>query len=252
MSKMPFMTVAKTMGIGCLGLAAWAPIAAEDLKVADFDYFRLQASLGVVAAPEVNETAKNASGSSTEYEWNGNRDSGYQAAITAIFGRGTPAGEGWQWGTELVFGHYDITPSDFTVDGLVINNGSDAELTYRTFGINVMGGWQWGMTDLDNFTGFIELMPHLGGGIAFANNEVNTAAAGNPAVYEEESGTGFYWEAGLRFGAYITEKRLLYGVNLTYAYSASTIDMDFPGGFTSELDLKRHGFGIGAVAGYRF
>jgi len=248
MSK-PFMTVAKAVGMGgCLGLVAVAPVAAEDLKVADFDYFRLQASVSVVAAPKVTENSKDSGGTSTHYEWNGNRDNGYQAALTGLFGRGTMAGEGWQYGAELVFGHYDITPTDFTVNGSVFGNGSTASLNYRTVGINVLGGWQWGMTDLDEFTGFIEIMPHLGGGIAFADNEVHNSNGG----YSSETGTGAYWEAGMRFGAYITEKRLIYGFNVSYAYSASTINMDFPGGYSSELDLKRHGFGIGAVAGYRF
>jgi hypothetical protein len=253
MSKQPFMQpfkfVAMQVGMGgCLGLMALAPAVAEDLKVADFDYFRLQASFSAVAAPDVTENTKASGGTNTEYEWNGGRESGYQAAITALFGRGTPGGEGWQWGAELVYGHYDITPSDFTVDGVVFNNDSGAELTYRTIGINVLGGWQWGMSDLEEFTGFIELMPHLGGGMAFAENEVHDSNGS----YARETGTGIYWEAGLRFGAYITERRLVYGVNVSYAYSASSIDIDFPGGYSSELDFKRHGFGIGAVAGYRF
>ncbi len=254
MSKKPFMTVAMSVGMGgCLGLVAMAPVAAEDLKVADFDYFRLQASLSVVAAPKVTEDSKDSGGTNTNYEWNGTRDNGFQAAVTGIFGRGTKlGGEGWQWGAEMVFGRYDITPTDFTVNGSVIKNGSGSQLENRTLGVNVLGGWQWGMTDLDEFTGFIEIMPHLGGGISFAENEVNTSATGSPAVYEHESGTGFYWEAGLRVGAYITERHFIYGFNVSYAYSASTVSMDFPGGYTSDLDLKRHGFGIGAVAGYRF
>ena len=250
----PFMTLAAKVGMGgCLGLAAMAPAMAEDLKVVDFDYFRLQASLSVAAAPNVTEDSQDSSGTNTKYEWNGIGDTGFQAAVTALFGRGTTTGgEGWQWGAELVFGNYDITPTDFSVNGNVINNGSGKNLYYRTIGVNVLGGWQWGVTDLDEFTGFIEVMPHLGGGIAFADNEINTAATGTPAVYEQGSGSGLYWEAGLRLGAYITERRFIYGVNISYAYSGSRVDMDVPGGFSSELHLTRSGFGIGGVAGYRF
>ena len=250
----PFMTLAAKVGMGgCLGLAAMAPAMAEDLKVADFDYFRLQASLSAVAAPTVTERTKDSAGITTEYDWNGSRDTGFQAAVTALFGRGTTTGgEGWQWGAELVFGNYDITPSDFTVNGSVINNGSGTDLSYRTIGINVLGGWQMGITDLNEFTGFIEIMPHLGGGFAFADNETNTAATGSPAVYEKGSGTGMYWEAGLRLGAYITERRYIYGFNISYAYSGSAVDMDVAGGFSSKLDLTRRGFGLGGVFGYRF
>jgi hypothetical protein len=257
MSKKPIMTLTATvarLGMGgCLGMATLAPLVAEDLKVADFDYIRLEASVGVVAAPDVTEDTKDSAGTNTSYDWNGTRDNGIRGAITAIFGRGTATGgEGWQWGVELAYARYDITPADFTVAGSVVDNGSGTQLEYRTIGVNVLGGWQWGMTDIEEFTGFVEIMPHLGGGMAFADNEINTSPVGTPASYEQESGTGFYWEAGLRVGAYITERRMIYGVNVSYTYSAAKVDMDFPGGYSSDLDFKGHGFGIGAVAGYRF
>ena len=248
MSK-PSMTLATMVGVGgCLGLVMAAPAAGEDLKIAEFNYFRLQASIGAVEAPEVEEDTKDGAGTSTSYEWNGGRESGYQAAITGLFGRGKLGDGGWQFGAEFVMGFYDITPEDFTVDGGVFNNGSGGELRHRTYGINLLGGWQWGLTDLDEFTGFVEILPHIGGGIATAESEVHNSNGS----YSRESGSGGYFEAGLRLGAYITEKRMIYGLNVSYAYSYSEVDIDFPGGFSSELELKRHGFGIAGVVGYRF
>jgi len=243
------MNLATLVGVGgCLGLVIAAPACGEDLKVAEFDFIRLQASIGAAAAPDVKEDTKDGAGVNTSYDWNGGRDNGYQAAITALFGRGKLGEGGWEWGGEFVMGIYDLTPQDFTVDGVVFGNGSGSELRSRTYGINLLGGWQWGLMDLDEFTGFVEIIPHIGGGIATAESEVHN---GNGS-YSRESGTGAYFDAGLRLGAYITEKRMIYGVNVSYDYGYSKIDIDFPGGYSSELELKRHGFGIAGVVGYRF
>jgi hypothetical protein len=248
MSK-PFMTLAMSVGIGgCLGLTTASSASAEDLKIAEFDYIRVQASLGAVEAPEVEEDSTDGNGVNTNYEWNGGRESGYQAALTVLIGRAKNGQGGWQWGGELVYGHYNITPSDFTVGGIVYQNDSGSELNHQTIGVNLLGGYQWGLTDVSEFTGFIEVMPHVGGGVALAENEVHDTNSG----YLQERGTGYYWELGLRVGAYITEQRFIYGVNVSYTYGGSEVDMDFSGGFSSELELTRSGFGIAGVVGYRF
>jgi len=144
------MNLATLVGVGgCLGLVIAAPACGEDLKVAEFDFIRLQASIGAAAAPDVKEDTKDGAGVNTSYDWNGGRDNGYQAAITALFGRGKLGEGGWEWGGEFVMGIYDLTPQDFTVDGVVFGNGSGSELRSRTYGINLLGGWQWGLMDLD-------------------------------------------------------------------------------------------------------
>lgn len=248
MSK-PVMNLATMVGVGgCLGLVIVAPASGEDLKIAEFDYIRLQVSVGAVEAPDIKEDTKDGAGVNTNYEWNGARESGYQAAITALFGRGKLGEGGWEWGAEFVLGFYDITPNDFTVNDVIFTNGSNADLRHNTYGVNLLGGWQWGISDLEEFTGFVELLPHIGGGLATAESEVHNTNGS----YSRESGSGAYFEAGLRLGAYITERRFVYGVNVSYAYGYSKIDIDFPGGVSSELELKRHGFGIAGVVGYRF
>jgi hypothetical protein len=246
MSK-PLKTLASKLGVGgVLGLAALAPVQAEDLKVAEFDFIRLQASIGAVAAPDVEEDSTDSNGTKN-YEWNLGRDSGIQVAITAMFGRAKLGESGFEWGVELAFCNFNITPSNYTANGSIANNGSTADLTHRTLGVNVLGGWQWGMNDLDNFSGFVEVVPHIGGGVALTQSEVF-----DNGIYVRDTGTGYYIEAGLRLGAYITEKRFIYGVNVSYAYAFSEADIEFGGGYYSDLSLKRHGFGIAGVAGYRF
>ena len=249
MSK-SFLSMATVMGIsGCLSALSTTQAFAADQRLAEFDYVRLQASFSAVSNPDVEEDSSPAGGSNTHYEWEGLRDTGYQMAITALFGRGISSESAWQWGAEFVYGSYDITPQGFSTTGTgggSTKNGSTAKLYHKTYGVNVVGGWQYGMINVDEFTGFIEIMPHIGAGFATAENEVNTGTS-----YIKESGSGAYWEAGLRVGAYITEKRFIYGVTLNYQYGRSTVDVDFPG-YTSEMELERHGLGIGAVAGYRF
>ncbi|MBA3698779.1 MAG: hypothetical protein H0W78_07985 [Planctomycetes bacterium] len=248
MSK-SLMTLAMSVGIGgCLGLFTAAPALGEDLKIAEFDYIRLQASIGAVEAPDVEEDSNDNNNVNTNYEWNGGRESGYQAALTVILGRGRMGEGGWQWGGEVVYGHYNITPDSFSVNGTVFSNGSGNELKHQTIGINLLGGYQWGLSDITEFTGFVEIMPHIGGGVAFAENEVHLLNGG----YEENRGIGAYWEVGVRVGAYITEQRFIYGFNVSYAYGGAEMDMDFAGGFSSELHITRQGFGIAGVAGYRF
>lgn len=247
MSK-PFMTVARSLVIGgCLGAVAATPAMAEDLKVAEFDYIRLQASIGVVDAPEVEEDSTDSNGTNTNYEWNGGRDSGFQATLTAMFGRGRIGEMGWLWGVELAYGRYDITPANYSVNGGISQNGSANDLIHQTIGVNLLGGWQWGMTDLDEFTGFVEIVPHVGGGLTMTDSEVFDSN-----VYRRETGTGYYLEAGIRLGAYITEKRFIYGFNVSYSYSYAEADIEFAGGYDSELTLERRGLGVAGVAGYRF
>jgi len=246
MSK-SFLSMATAMGIsGCLSALSMTNASAAEQRLAEFDYVRLQASFSAVANPDVEEDSSPVGGSNTHYEWEGMRDTGYQAAITALFGRGISNESAWQWGAEFVYGSYDITPQSFATSGSVNKNGSTAKLYHRTYGINVVGGWQYGMINLDEWTGFIDIMPHVGAGLATAENEVFTGAS-----HIKSSGSGAYYEVGLRVGAYITEKRFIYGVTLNYQYGRSTVDVEFPG-YTSEMELERHGLGLGAVAGYRF
>lgn len=248
MSK-SLMTLAMSVGIGgCLGLSTAAPALGEDLKIAEFDYVRLQVSIAAVEAPEIEENTTDGGGINTTYDWNGGRESGYQAAITALFGRGKLGGGGWVWGTEVVFGFYDITPGGFSANGQPSGNENGSELDHRTIGINLIGGYQWGLADLTEFSGFVEVLPYVGGGFSSAENEVRNSNG----AFSTETGRGGYFETGLRVGAYITEHRFIYGVNVSYAYSHSELDMDFPGGYSSEVELTRSGFGIAGVAGYRF
>jgi hypothetical protein len=243
---------AKAISVGLVGglsliAANWG--YAADQRLAEFDYLRLQASISAVAGPDVEEDSSPSGGTNTHYEWEGVRESGYQATIGAYFGHGHSGESAWQWGPEFVFGSYDITPQSFTVSGAssgTPKNGSTADLYYRTYGLNLVGGWVYGLTNINEFTGFVEILPTIGGGLATADNEVFDGAN-----YIKGSGSGAYIELGLRAGAYITERRFIYGFQVMYQYSRAKVDIEYTS-YNSELEINRHGFGLGGVIGYRF
>jgi hypothetical protein len=242
--------VIKTVGLaGGLSLLLAQTGYAADKRLAEFDFLRVQASISAVAGPDIEEDSSPSGGSNTNYEWEGLRESGYQATVGAYFGHGHSGESAWQWGPELVFSSFDITPQSFLVNGSgggTPKNGSTADLYYRTYGVNLAGGWVYGLTNINEFTGFIEIMPSIGGGLATADNEVYDGTN-----YVKGSGTGGYIELGLRAAAYITERRFIYGFQVMYQYSRAKVDIEYTG-YNSELEINRHGFGIGGVFGYRF
>jgi hypothetical protein len=213
-----------------------------------FRYLTFLVGLGATPAPEVTEFSKDGAGTSTRYDWEGTRKTGYQGVATLMCGRTLGDGNGIQFGLDLAFATYDITPRGFTVGGAGYDNGSPGDLNYRTIGLNVVGGWSYGIRNREDLLTFITADVFLGGGLAFAENELHTTGG----TYERANGTGGYYETGVKVGAYITEQRWIYGVNVTYTFGQGQVGMDFSGGYSSELDLDREGFGITGLMGYRF
>jgi hypothetical protein len=255
MSK-PYMTLAAmglTRGMWCLaatlavGQAVGQAIGEENDPGA-FSYHNLMLSVSTAPVPKVKEDSTDGAGTTTHYEWDGMRDTGYRFAVTGLCGKSSGEGRsGWQFGLDLAFATYDITPQSFDVSGATFNNSSTATLHYRTLGVNVVGGWQYGLSTLDDLHAFVEIMPFLGGGVAFASNEVHTVGG-----YDEQSGTGGYFQYGMRIGGYIVEKRWIFGAVANYTGGRSKVDIDFSGGYSSTLTLTQSGFGLGGVVGYRF
>jgi hypothetical protein len=205
--------------------------------------------LGVASAPapKVTEDSKEKStGLITSYDWKDGANTGTQVSVTGLFGQMRSAGN-WEYGASLNFFQADITPKSYEVQHSAYLATSGNTFHYRTLGVCVLGGYQYGLTYLNDFRGFVEITPFVGGGIAWADNEVHTASS----TYLTETGTGPYWEYGLRAGAYITERRFIYGISLGLTGGNAKVTMDFPG-YESELSLNRLGFSFGVVAGYRF
>jgi len=231
-------------GLCCALLGVGAGWSAEERP---FEFQNLLIGLAGSPSPSVTENSKDASGTTTSYDWSGKRSVGVQASALVLAGTGAAEG-GWEFGGGVSFATYDITPNSFTVAGASYNNASSSTLHYRTVGVNVLGGYEYGLIDIDDFRGFVEVTPILGAGIAWADNEIHGATGG----YDKKTGVGAYVEYGLRVGAYITETRWIYGVNAFYMGGTSSVKMDFTGGYSSTLRLDRSGFGAGAAAGYRF
>ncbi len=204
----------------------------------------LYVGVGVGPGPEVVEHTSSAAGT-TGYDWDGVKKSGLALSVMSLNGRGYRTG-GFVWGGELALGLYDIRPESFTVDGATYRNGSNEKLTHRTLGVNVLAGYEYGIVKQDGLRGYVMILPHVGGGLATAENEVRTGS-----VYDKERGTGHYGEYGIRLGGFLTESDWLFGALVGYVRSSAKVDISISG-YDSELRLKRSGAAFQVLAGYRF
>jgi hypothetical protein len=114
--------------------------------------------------------------------------------------------------------------------------------------VTLFGGYEFGINpDAAEISAFFLLGPFIGGGVALADSEVRDSSG----TYANDSGIGWYLEGGLRAGFVITEKRWLGGVLVDFTVGTSEVDVDFGGGTSSTLTLKRIGVGGSLVIGYR-
>jgi len=227
--------------LSALGAGAWA--AEGDGE----SFHDLMFGFGGVPTPDITEETTDSVGVKTTYEWQDPKSFGFQGSVTLLNGTIQNDG-GIVWGGELVFANYNITPGSFLVGGIPFDNGSTADLAYQTAGVNLVVGYHYGMQASQNLHGFLEILPLIGFGVARADNEVQTVGG----QYLKESGTGTYFQYGVRIGAYLTERHWIYGVTGSYLAGEGSVEMDFPGGFKSELSLEQSGLAFGGVAGYRF
>jgi hypothetical protein len=237
-----------------IGLGSWAlPGILAAAAVDDVPFSDLYLGFATAPPPKVKERTSTASGVETTYKWREpRRQYGLQAAVTSLNGHGHGWG-GWVWGAELVAADYDITPGTYSVDGAPDTpNTSSSKLRCQTLGVSVLGGYEYGINgdndEVDGISGFLTVLPLVGYGAAWADNEVHTSSGS----YTREKGLGSYYEAGIRVGGYLTERNWIYGVTVQGVVGSGKVKMDFPGGYSSELTLRRAGFGFGLVAGYRF
>lgn len=204
-------------------------------------------SLGVAVAPEVEEKTSGPGGSTT-YEWKDIEDNiAPRLAIGYLACSGGNLG-GWALGSEFVATTCDITPATYEAGGLTFSNTSSNHLRYSTAGVTLFGGYEFGINpDATEISAFFLLGPFIGGGVALADSEVRDSSG----TYANDSGIGWYLEGGLRAGFVITEKRWLGGVLVDFTVGTSEVDVDFGGGTSSTLTLKRIGVGGSLIIGYR-
>lgn len=196
-------------------------------------------------SPTVAETSTAPNGSSTGYDWQGTKDNGIQVAVTSLNGRAYRWG-GWVWGLEATLGFYTITPTGYEVGSATFANDSGADLNYRSLGVNVLGGYEYGIMKQDGMRAYIMVLPHLGTGIAMADTELRTGSS-----YTKDHGFGYLGEYGVRMMACITERSWLGGITVGYVRSTAKVKVTIDP-YESDLTLKRSGVTFGAVAGYRF
>lgn len=227
-------------GIFSAGLSAATAVPDVGLPFHD-----LYVGMGVAPGLDVSETATAPNGTSTGYDWQGTKDTGIQVAVTSLSGRAYRRG-GWVWGLEATLGFYDITPTGYEVGSATFNNDSNAKLNYRSLGINILGGYEYGIMKEDGLSAFLMVLPHLGVGMAMADSEVRSGAS-----YTKDHGFGYFGEYGIRVMGCITERSWLGGVTIGYVRSTSRVKVTLDP-YESDLTLKRSGVTFGAVGGYRF
>jgi hypothetical protein len=229
---------------GLLAAPAWSAEFEQTVPFTD-----LYLSYGVTRSPTVEERTDTPAGAGTTYDWKHQKDNvGQRAAVGAQSGVGHDWG-GIVWGGELAGTQHDITPELYLVSGAELPNTSGATLRYRTAGLTLFAGYEFGVTgEQDEISAFLTITPVVGGGGAWADNELHYANG----TYERRRGSGWYVEYGVRVGFFITEQRWMLGLNAEYLAGTGKVSMDFPGGYSSELTLDRDGFGGNLIAGYRF
>jgi hypothetical protein len=231
-------------GMCCVALTS-ASVWAVDERPYDFQDLILDVSSAPV--PKVKENTTSPASGTTHYDWDGTRANGLEFSLVGKEGTSLQSTGGWQYGLALNVGNYNITPTSYTVAGTSYNNGSGDKLYYRTLGVDLVAGYEYGIVDMDDFTGIVEVTPILGVGLAEADNQVQSNG-----VYSKKTGIGEYFDIGLRVGAYITEMRWIYGINVTYQANLGVVKMSMPGGYNSTLHFVASGVGFGFAAGYRF
>ena len=213
----------------------------------------LSFSLLLPPSPKVTERATAGDGTQTNYRWRDPSQSfGYGLEVASLNGVGHPWG-GWVWGVALSGDDYDITPGSYSVDGGgSFANTSPDKLHYRTLGVTVLGGYEYGINGADGpgegISGFVLILPELTGGAAWTDDEQQSAAG----TYSRERHTGSYYQVGLRLGGYLTEEDWIYGVEVEGLIGRAKAHLSFPGSTSSDLVLKQQGVGFGLTAGYRF
>jgi hypothetical protein len=237
LSRLPCLTLSLT----CLPFAA----ALEEhghAKTVDF-----YGSFGLTVAPDVEEDTQGPAGSS-HYIWQHQKeDNGQRLAVGHLICDGGPQG-GLAFGVEIAGSTTNITPRSYEVGGITFANTSSRTLRYTTAGLQLYGGYEFGINpERDDISAFFILAPFIGGGAAWADSEVRDLAG----TYAGERGVGYYIEGGLRLGFFLTEKNWLLGLMVDGVIGTSTVKIDFAGGRSSELTLERSGICGAVVMGYR-
>jgi hypothetical protein len=209
--------------------------------------FDLRLGLGSMANPSsITETITAGNGLKTKYDWQGGADHGKHITL------GLTEGTLYRWGGLVYGGHLsydqtDITPGAYEVNGLGYRPRGPS-LQYHAGGFDIDGGYAWvSSREPRDLAAYFEIMPFIGGGMAFADT-VNQDGNGN---FVKTTTQGFFYDYGVRGGAYLTERHFIVGIDVYYtAGEGRTQAKDVAG--TDKLKIDFDGFGGGIEAGWRF
>ncbi len=227
--------------VACSASGAWG---AEDGNLS-------QLRLGVSGPPppSVEEKVSGVNGGvDTTYTWQGSDHTAIQVSLEYLR-VSTGAWGGPVYGLAATATRYNLTPTGYTVGNTTFQNDDPSHLGSSSIGGQLLGGWQFGATRESGTSAFAEILPFVGGGLAWAQTR-NRANPSSP--YETNRGRGWYGEYGFRLGAFIAERSWFAGVTSAYTVGNALVRIDTVGGGTSELRLERRGWGWGVVLGHNF
>jgi len=226
-------------------LAAALPAAAENLD--PIDDFRL--GITVQQPLTISEVITPSGGTGKTYNWKGGKRFGtrFDAEYDQGMSRRQRALPGFLWSVGVSYSNNAITPDSYdTGSGTSTNSREDQELNYRQYGL--MGGLGWATmptsTSMGNYHFEIS---------AIGRGGWSTAQSTSPGLTPEiGEGHAPYWEAGGRGGLMLCDEHWLFGITLGWLYGRNKIDIDLPGGYSSQMTIIRNGAEAAVQIGFRF
>ncbi len=212
----PAACAAALMGMSASG--AWA----EDTELKEvFTYSELRVGYSTIEAPSIRQRKPDDKVASIEEDKYGSR-----FGLTYL--SGSAPSDSWVgkvWGAQLSISTYSLN-----VDG------EGTSLTQPM--IDVYYGWQYGIIETQGLRGFAELLPYIGAGVSHLE-------------LEDKARIGAALEAGLRAGAYLTERNWELGLTASYQLGLSKIYYTI-GDDKRIFELDANGVSFGVEGGYRF
>lgn len=214
-----FVLHSATCVTALLGLALGGLRAEDTVVEKPYEYRDLR--FGVTSAPTPNIHSQ-ASDGSNAFHYDDSQSRGVRVTMTYLFGR-VPAEQTTStvYGGQVALGTYRVG-----------NGGTNTRLVQPM--VDVYYGWQYGVVESPSLRGWFELMPFVGLGSSVVEVDAKTRV-------------GYAVEAGVRIGAYLTERAWQFGVTSSGIIGTSKVKGD-----VNELTLNTNGFTFGAEIGYRF
>jgi opacity protein-like surface antigen len=214
----PAACAAALMGMSASG--AWA----EDTELKEvYQYKELRLGYSTIETPRIRQQKPD----SAQGTWSNNGNNyGYRVGLTYLSGK-APADSwlGTVWGAQLSISSYDVG-----------DNGVETNLIQPN--IDLYYGWQYGIMETQGLRGFGELLPYVGVGSSHMELEDKMRLGGGV-------------EAGVRAGAYLTERSWELGVTTAYQLGYSKMVYSLHNQ-KRIIEITANGFSFGIEGGYRF